>query len=201
MDYDPQGSSLHWVRSRPPDRMRIHGANAAPEKFGRMRSYEMYVPPETRHLIIDAPAGAGGVMLQEMLAMAHSVIVPVVPSAIDIHASSSFIRDLLHTARVRSGNVRLAIVANKVRRSMPAYQPLERFLNSMHLKWLARLIDSDVYLRAAETGLGIFELDTLSLPECKQFMPIIEWVEGRQAPPREAPPDGVVYELARNRLA
>jgi chromosome partitioning protein len=200
MDYDPQGSSLHWARSRPPDRMRIHGANAAPEKFGRLRSYAMYVPPETRQLVIDAPAGAHGVMLQEMIDRAHSVIVPVVPSAIDIHASSSFIRELLRATRVRSGAVRLAIVANKVRRSMPAYQPLERFLNSMQLKWLARLIDSDVYLKAAETGLGIFELDSLSVAECKQFMPIIEWVEERRAP-RETPDGGVVYELARSRLA
>ena len=200
MDYDPQGSSLHWARSRPPDRMRIYGANAAPEKFGRLRSYAMYVPPETRQLIIDAPAGATGIMLQEMLDRTHSVIVPVVPSAIDIHASSSFIRDLLHAARVRAGSVRIAIVANKVRRSMPAYQPLERFLSSMGLRWQARLIDSDVYLRAAETGLGIFELDTLSVAECKQFMPIVEWVEERDAP-RQTPDGGVVYTLARSRLA
>jgi chromosome partitioning protein len=158
----------------------------------------MYVPPETRQLIVDAPAGASGVMLQEMLERAHSVIVPVVPSAIDIHASSSFIRDLLHAPRIRAGTLRLAIVANKVRRSMPAYQPLERFLNSMHLKWLARLIDSDVYLKAAETGVGIFEMDSLSLAECKQFTPIVEWVEERHAG-RATQDEGVVYELARSR--
>ena len=201
MDYDPQGSSLHWARSRPPHRMAVHGANAAPEKYGRLRSYDMYVPPETRQLIIDAPAGASGVMLQEMLERAHSVVVPVVPSAIDIHASSNFIRDLHHHSRVRAGNLSVAIVANKVRRSMPAYPPLERFLNSMNLKWLTRLIDSDVYLKAAETGIGIFEMEGVSVAECKQFLPIVEWVEGRHAPREAPPPDGVVYELARTRLA
>src|SRR5438270_917707 len=48
MDYDPQGSSLHWLRSRAPEAARIHGANAAPPKPGRLRSFEMYVPPEPR---------------------------------------------------------------------------------------------------------------------------------------------------------
>ena len=62
------------------------------------------------------------------------------------------------------------------------------------------LIDSDVYLKAAETGLGIFELDSLSVAECKQFMPIVEWIEERHAP-RETPDGGVVYTLARSRLA
>src|SRR5207245_11377138 len=73
MDYDPQGSSLHWLRLRPPAAMKIHGANAAPEKHGRLRSFDMYVPPETRHVIIDAPAGSGGVLLHELLARATPV--------------------------------------------------------------------------------------------------------------------------------
>ena len=60
MDYDPQGSSLNWLRSRAVDAPKIHGANAAPGKFGQLRSFEMYVPPQTRHLIIDSPAGVSG---------------------------------------------------------------------------------------------------------------------------------------------
>lgn len=196
MDFDPQGSSLNWLRLRSPHAMRIHGANAAPEKFGRLRAFEMYVPPDTQQMIIDAPAGASGLLLHEMLERANSIIIPVVPSPIDLHASSTFIKDLLLTQRMRSGNLRLAIVASKVRRSMPAYQPLEWFLNSQNLRLLARLIDSDVYLKAAETGTGIFEMDALSSAECRQFMPICDWVEGRQAP-RETRTEGVVYELAR----
>ena len=37
MDYDPQGSSLHWLRSRAPGAAKIHGANAAPPKPDRLR--------------------------------------------------------------------------------------------------------------------------------------------------------------------
>ena len=67
MDYDPQGSSLNWLKSRPQQLAKIHGSNAAPERFGSLRSFGMYVPPETRQLIIDAPAGIAGVHLQQML--------------------------------------------------------------------------------------------------------------------------------------
>jgi chromosome partitioning protein len=200
MDYDPQGSSLNWLRLRAPHANRIHGANAAPEKFGRLRSFDMYVPPHTRELIIDAPAGASGVVLHQMLERADCIIVPVVPSVIDIDATASFIRNAI-CGKTRSRVSRLAVVANKVRRSMPRYQPLEQFLHTFEVKLLARLVDSDVYLKAAETGVGIFEMEpSLSMAEQKQFMPIVEWVEG-QYPPLESRGERVVYTLARTRSA
>jgi chromosome partitioning protein len=195
MDYDPQGSSINWLRLRPPLSAPIHSANAAPERRDRLRSFVSYVPRETRRLVIDAPAGVTGVALQEMLERAHCILVPVVPSAIDLHATSNFLRELLGYHRLRTGAARLGVVANKVRRSMPAYRPLENFLQSLDLRLLARLIDSDVFVRSAESGVGIFEMDeNLSVSERKQFMPILEWVEDRPAPEVQAA-DRVVYSL------
>jgi chromosome partitioning protein len=177
MDYDPQGSTLNWLRLRPPHARKIHGANAAPQKAG-LRSIGMHVPPETRQLVIDAPAGASGLALQEMLYKAHCVLIPVAPSAIDIHATANFIRDLLLTGKIRANNIRLGVVANRVRKSNPVYQPLERFLNSLNLPLLARLSDSEVYLTAAEMGVGVFEMDFAgSASERQQFQPIVEWVD------------------------
>src|SRR5438034_3533516 len=199
--YARQGSGLHWLRSRAPEAAKIHGANAAPPKPDRLRSFEMYVPPETRQLVIDTPAGASGLLLQEMLGRAHCVIVPVVPSSLDIHATANFIKDLLLKGRIRERNIRLAVVANRVRRSMPVYPPLERFLNALNMKLLARLIDSDVYVHAAETGVGIFEMDfPASVSERKQFTPIIDWVDSEQAP-RDDRTAGTLYELGRTRTA
>src|SRR5436305_12736422 len=153
MDYDPQGSSLNWLRQRPLDLARIHGANAAPAKPGRLRSLDMRVPEETRQLVIDAPAGASGLLLQEMLARTHCILIPVAPSSIDIHATANFIRDLLLAGRIRTANIRLAVVANRVRKAGAVYQPLERFLASLNLPLLARLGDSETFVSAAETGV------------------------------------------------
>jgi chromosome partitioning protein len=184
MDYDPQGSSLAWVRSRPPQAPLISGANAAPQKYGRLRSLEMYVPPETQQLVIDAPAGTSGLLLHDMLERSRCVLVPVIPSVIDIRATEAFIKDLLAVSRVRAGEVRLGIVANKVRASMPAYQPFLHFLRSLEVKVVGRLLDSDMYLKAVEGGLGIFEMDPgMTATERRQFAPLADWVRGAQPVP------------------
>ena len=101
MDYDPQGSSLHWLKSRDPRLARIHGANAAPQKFG-LRSFGMWVPADTRELLIDAPGGVSGVLLQELVGRANCILIPVTPSTIDIHATANFIRDLYRQILSRS---------------------------------------------------------------------------------------------------
>ena len=194
MDFDPQGSSLNWLRMRAPFAPKIHGANAAPQKSG-LRSIGMHVPQNVRQLVIDGPAGASGLLLQEMIARAHCILVPVQPSAIDIHATANFVRDLLVMGRLRARNVRLAVVANRVRRSTPVYQPLERFLNSLGLPFLARLPDSELFIEAAESGVGIFEMDAVaSAAERQQFMPIIEWAD----PDYKARAEGKVIELSRS---
>jgi chromosome partitioning protein len=182
LDYDPQGSSLNWLKLRPSQLGKIEGANGAPERFGTMRGVAMYVPPTTGQLIIDAPSGASGVPLQQMLRRANSILIPVTPSAIDVHATAGFIKDLLLTGIVRACNIRIAVVANRVRRSMPVYAPLERFLNALNLNLVGRLLDSDAFVKAAETGVGIFEMDAgFSAAECKQFAPIADWVVGKSA--------------------
>lgn len=199
MDYDPQGSSLYWLRSRGPTAPKIHGANGAPGRFGHLRSFEMYVPPETRHLIIDAPAGASGILMQEMIDRAHCIVVPVVPSPIDIHATGNFIRGLLGIPRVRMGEIRVAVVANKVRVSMPAYRPLLHFLSTLNVKLQARLLDSDVYVRACETGIGIFEMERhQTLSERCQFGPLADWVRGEEAL-RIAPIEASEHEVTQIR--
>lgn len=177
MDYDPQGSTLNWLKQRPSLAPKIHGANAAQGKSG-LRSIGMHVPEGTRQLIVDGPAGASGLLLQEMVTRCHCILVPVQPSAIDIHATANFVRDLMLIGRVRDRNIRLAVVANRVRRATPVYQPLERFLKALGLPFLTRLADSDIFIQAGESGLGIFELDPVaSASEREQFMPIVEWVD------------------------
>ncbi|MDH4192158.1 MAG: ParA family protein, partial [Betaproteobacteria bacterium] len=144
MDYDPQGSSMNWVRQRGPLFPKVHGANAAPQRGSRIRSVEMHVPADTQILIIDAPAGASGLLLQEMVRRTDFIIIPVAPSSIDIHATANFVKELLLAGRIRSRNIKLAVIANRVRSSMPVYEPLERFLGSLSLPFLTRISDSDV---------------------------------------------------------
>ena len=43
---------------------------------------------------------------------------------------------------------------------------------------MARLSDSDPFITAGESGLGIFEMDfAVTAAERQQFQPIVEWVD------------------------
>ncbi len=181
-DYDPQGSSLQWLKSRPAHLPRIHGANAAPQRTHLLRSLQTWVPADTGMLLIDAPGGAKGILLQDLMGKAEFVVIPVGPSSIDVHATADFLKDLLLLGRVRSRNIKVVVVANRVRSSMPVYEPLERFLRSLSLPFLTRIRDSDTYIRAAEQGLGVFEMDPLeSASERQEFLPIVQWLDSHSA--------------------
>ncbi len=178
MDYDPQGSSLHWLDKRSLLGTTIHGANAAQPIGGGLRSIRMHVPTDTQRLIVDAPAGASRLLLQEMLGKANCIVIPVAPSSIDIHATANFIKELLLVGRIRSRNIRLAVVANRVRNARSVYEPLERFLSSLGMPLLTQIGESEVYIETAENGVGVFEMDAdVSATQRQEFMPIVNWVQ------------------------
>ena len=155
MDYDPQGSSLHWLKSRPPNLKTIHGANAARQKGNMFRSWQMAIPKDTECLIIDSPAGVDGLLLQELVRKSDFIVIPVAPSSIDIHATADFVKDLLLVGQIRTNSTKVAVVANRVKKSKAIYAPLERFLDSLKLPFLTRLSDSENYILAI-AGASVF---------------------------------------------
>ncbi len=177
MDYDPQGSSLHWLKSRSPNLAAIYGANAARQKGNLLRSWQMAIPKETECLIIDSPAGVDGLLLQELVRKSDFIIIPVAPSSIDIHATADFVKNLLLVGQMRTSRTKAAVVANRVKNSKAIYEPLERFLDTLKLPFLTRLHDSENYIFAAARGMGIFEMDYKeTIVERGEFQPILSWL-------------------------
>jgi chromosome partitioning protein len=181
MDYDPQGSSLHWLKARPERLNSIHGANAAPAKGNaHLGSRQGWMPLDTEVLVIDAPAGVSGLLLKDLVRRANYIVIPVAPSPIDIHATADFIKDLFLVGGARTANAKIAVVANRVRyRSSPIYASLERFLNSLKMPFLTSISDSEIYLQAIEQGVGIFEMDeAITAKERQELMPVMRWLDG-----------------------
>jgi chromosome partitioning protein len=182
-DYDPQGSSLNWLQQRPASAFKIHGADLATRNAPRLPVTRRQIPHDTAQLILDAPAGPNRLLLQDLLARTQCILIPVAPSAIDIHATANFIKELMLVGHVRFRQIRVAVVANRVRSSRPVYEPLERFVASLGIPFLTKVSDSDVYLDAVESGLGVFELPPeQAAAEQREFMPIVTWVQGGNAP-------------------
>ncbi len=181
MDYDPQGSSMQWLGARPDRAEKIHGANAAPPKGATIqRSSQVWIPADTEAMIIDAPAGVKGLLLQELVRRTNFIVIPVAPSPIDIRSTADFVKELFLFGGARTSKAKIAVVANRVRNSSSSvYSSLERFLNSLKLPFLTNIRDSEVYLKSAETGLGVFEMDEAdTIMERMEMLPILQWVEG-----------------------
>ena len=190
MDFDPQGSSLRWVKKRKPVQPPIH-AIAAFEKDARTtRAFQLRVPEETTHIIVDTPAALDARLMPEMTRAADKIIVPVLPSDIDIHACSRCISDLLLVAKIRREDDRLGVIANRIRRNTLIYQALIRFLHTLGIPIVATLRDSQNYVRAAEFGLGVHEMKSyVAQDDVEQWEPLITWLERRpKATDVEPPP-------------
>ncbi|HEY9051453.1 MAG TPA: ParA family protein [Gammaproteobacteria bacterium] len=179
LDYDPQGSGMRWLRTRPNDAAAIYGviAHQSAAKAVTM-SWHMRLPPETERIVVDTPPGLKGPDLVEQLKGADYILIPVVPSPIDIFATADFIRDLLLVAKVRTNRTRLAIIANRIRQNTLAFQSLERFLKTLSIPVVGRLRDSQNYVHASEEGLGVHELKKRpNEVECNHWQDLVAWLE------------------------
>ena len=158
-DYDKQASATRWLKGRPSSQPPIHGVAAyEPPRLGMTRTWQMRVPQDTRYIISDTPAGCALVDIEDRVAEADVILIPVLPSSIDIHSTADFIRDLLLVGKARAHNTRLAIVTNRTRIRTRAVDKLERFLNKLDIPVIARIRDTQHYISAAEQGLGVHEL-------------------------------------------
>jgi chromosome partitioning protein len=180
-DHDPQGSSTRWLKKRTAEQPFIHGI-AAFERNARMtRSWQMRIPPDVGHVIVDTPAAVPGQSMPEYTKTADAIIVPVLPSDIDIHACSKCIADLLLIAKVRRDEFRIGVVANRVKRNTLVYQSLMRFLGTLRIPVIATLRDSQNYLRAAEQGVGLHEMKQHAVErDLEDWKPLLAWLKAKE---------------------
>src|SRR5271165_1515996 len=176
-DYDPQRSSLDWLAQRPADLSKIAGVAAYEEGIRT-------VPRTTEILVIDAPARVHGMELNELVRRAETIIVPVLPSAIDIKACGRFMGEMLEIGKVSRKQARLAVVANRVREYTLIYEELDQFLSKLKVPYLGHLREAQNYVRAYARGMGVLELpEYLAWPDWKQWKPIGEWLESKRSQP------------------
>lgn len=188
MDYDPQGSSLRWVNKRKPVQPRIHVIAAYEKDMRVTRAFHLHPPEGTSHVIVDTPAALTAAQLPDMVRDAAKIIVPVLPSDIDIHTCSRCIRDLLLVAKIRREDDRIGVIANRVRRNTLTYQALIRFLHTLGIPIVATLRDSQNYVRAAELGIGLHEMKAyVAQDDTEQWGPLVEWL-ARPKPTAAKPP-------------
>lgn len=176
-DYDPQCSSLDWLSVRPDDLPRISGVKAFDEGIRN-------VARDTEVLVIDAPARTHGSEMNELVRRAETILVPVMPSPIDMKASTRFMEELLELGKVQRQQARLGMVANRVRENTLLFDELDHYLDKLKVPYLGQLRQSTNYLRAYQRGMGIFELpEYLASPDWEQWKPITKWLDSKKSQP------------------
>lgn len=176
-DYDPQRSSLEWVQNRPESAPEIIGLDAAKDGLKAL-------PRSADVLIIDAPARSHGSELTQLVKHAETIIVPVLPSTIDMEATTKFIAELQKVGKVSRKQVKIGVVGNRVRENTLIFDDLDEYLESLKVPYLTWLRDAQNYVRAYTRGLGIFELpEYLAWPDTEQWEPLLKWLRSKRSQP------------------
>jgi chromosome partitioning protein len=176
-DYDPQRTSLDWLSLRPEDLPKIVPVAAHDEGLRG-------VPRDTDILVIDAPARTHGTEMNELVRRAETIVVPVLPSPIDMRACAHFMGELLELGKVQRAQARLAVVANRVRENTLLFEELDQYLSKLKVPYLSALRQSTNYLRAFQRGMSIFELpEYLARPDWEQWKPITRWLDSTRSQP------------------
>ncbi|HNP65901.1 MAG TPA: ParA family protein [Woeseiaceae bacterium] len=176
-DYDPQRSSLDWLERRPDSRAPI--AAVAGFEDGLRKA-----PRNADILVIDAPARSHGAELTDLVKHAETIVVPVLPSTIDMQATTTFLEELRDQNKIANKQAKVAVVANRVRENTLIYDDLDEYLTKVRVPYIAALREAQNYVRAYTRGIGIFELpEYLAWPDWDEWEPLTAWLRTKRSQP------------------
>lgn len=180
VDCDPQGSSTHWLENRSKKHPPIHGIATYKTHMGATRTWQWRVPRETRHMIIDTPAALENLEVRDLIYDATHVIIPIMPSPIDVRYATRFIAELLLVTQMDREDIKIGIVANRTKKNTRSLAQLMRFLSSLRIPVVATLRDSQNYIEAASQGIGICDMPFhKTAQDIRQLSEIVAWLDQR----------------------
>ncbi|WP_221320254.1 ParA family protein [Chitinivorax tropicus] len=168
-DVDQQQSSRFWLGTRPGNLPAIQGwciEEGQPAK-----------PPKgVRYAVLDTPAGLHGKKLETVLKRIDRILVPVQPSAFDMWASRAFFEVLAQEKAIRKQQIQIGVVGMRVDQRTRSAQQLADFLAEFDLPVLGCLRETQLYVKLAGLGMGIFDLAySQSIRDREQWQPIVDW--------------------------
>jgi len=172
VDADPQGSSTRWAQRRA-------GLDSAVLPLdGTIAGWRRHVPADSDLVVVDAAAGAMAGDLGSFLERADAVVVPVLPSLLDIEATVGFLDTLAKNARVRRGELRVGLVANKLKpRTNGSLQALD-LLRQWPYPLVAQLRDSQAYSVLVGLGKSLFDYHSAQVREHQDdWQPLLRWLK------------------------
>ena len=173
VDADPQGSSTRWAERR----SGMDSAVLPIDGSSRHRSAWRSIPEGTERVVIDAPAGAQADALEVYLEHADALVVPVLPSALDIDATVPFLNTLARHPRIRKGDLRVGLVGNRLRPWTNASQQAMDLLRQWPYPLVAELRDSQAYVMLVGFGKSLYDYNSALVRDHQaDWQPLLRWV-------------------------
>jgi chromosome partitioning protein len=173
VDADPQGSATRWAQRRA-------GLDSAVLALDgtRRKGWRKHLPDDTQRVVVDAAAGAMADELEPFLDHVDAVVVPVVPSTIDIEATVPFLDTLARHPRVRKGELRVGLVANKLKPWTNVSQQALDLLAQWPYPLVAQLRDSQAYVVTTALGKSLFDYHSAQVREHQgDWTPLLRWLK------------------------
>jgi chromosome partitioning protein len=172
VDADPQGSATRWAQ-----RSAALPSAVLPLDGTRRKAWRRQLPEDSERVVVDAAAGAMADDLEVFLDVADAVVVPVLPSALDLEATVPFLDTLARHPRVRRGTLRVGLVGNKLKPWTVASQQALELLGQWPYPLVAQLRDSQAYAVLAGLGKSLFDYQSVQVREHQDdWQPLLRWL-------------------------
>ncbi len=213
LDNDPQASSTFWAEQRDPKLppVSVVAKHQRPSMY-QTQAYQHRLPEGTELVIIDGHSNTRGRDLESLLRQTDLILVPMLPSSIDIRAGGQFITDLLTHRIYRASPRPVGVIANRIQPNTETHEKLMNFLGCLDVPVVAQFRDSPVYTDAAELGQGVVDMKDCraARKETAAWKQLVNWIEenspsnGQTVPIRMKPKSAtrkVAQEVGDSNLA
>jgi chromosome partitioning protein len=169
-DVDRQQSTKAWLKRR-------DAAFPAIVPWALDQKNVLRVPTGVTHVVLDTPGGMHGFELAKVIMSADAVLMPVCHSMFDRESAAACLAELQTLPRVASGRCQLAIVGMRIDARTRAAENLQSWAHDLKVPFLGVLRETQVYVKALESGLTVFDLGARAQPtDLAQWEPILDWV-------------------------
>ena len=180
LDNDPQASSTHWASLRDDTLPPVHlvAKHERPSMY-QTQAFQHRLPNDTEVVIIDGHSNARGRDLESLLRETDVILVPLLPSSIDIRAGGRFLTELLTHRIYRAAPRPVGVIANRIQPNTETHDKLMNFIDCLDVPVVAQFRDSPVYTDAVETGMGVVDMRDVraARKETAQWKKLITWID------------------------
>jgi chromosome partitioning protein len=126
--------------------------------------------------VLDTPAGIHGKALRQVVEIADKVVVPLQPSIFDIYATRHFLDEL--AALRKQSKKQVGIVGMRVDPRTISADKLHEFVDTLDLKVIGYLRNTQNYIHLAARGLTLFDVAPGRVErDLEQWRDICRWLD------------------------